>query len=202
MRLFGWLLLTSAALGASLFAGTPPGGTADAAANRCHAGTTLRANGVARVFYVRETLESERELFLCEYRTGRPRFMGFYEKGRTESVELAGRFAAALKVDPSCASGTCRPDRIFVFDGRSRFAATSNGRYYDLRSDGVAAIGEVARSFYPEVPASIKLLGPHGRARVVASGDVDPSSVALGRRSVYWTMTSGVPMSAPAPAAR
>jgi hypothetical protein len=203
------LAIATAGLTAAL-ALTGPVGTRSAAAAtpRCpdHPRHLLAASYRTKAYYVGSA--SEHTVYAC-LDGGRPRELGITStpRERVEDVRLAGRYAAVVNGAFGPGYGFDRVSLVNLRTGRSGtltdrptggytedLALTANGTIVVL--EVILASPELAPT--PRDPRQIRVRTRLGAETVLATGPMDPGSLALTQdeRRVYWTAAGAPAISA------
>lgn len=176
-------------------AGAP--GAADASvASRCRSeGATVVADSAVRVY-----AHGSRglDLWACAYRSRRWSPISLGQRGSIKQqrgivdVSVAGSYVGLRALDPGCSRGDCVGPIVQIYDPfRRRQSRDVKGDSYVLRSDGAFAV------VTPKDATGSATVETHGArgVTVVATGIIDPGSLALAGRNVYW-LQDGRPQSA------
>jgi hypothetical protein len=176
-------------------AGVPEAASASVA-SRCRSeGATVAANGSVRVY---AHGSHGLELWTCAYRSRRWSPISLGERGSVKErrgvvdVTVAGGYVGLRVLNTGCSRGECVGPIVQVFDPlRRRQSPDVKGDSYVLRADGTFA---VVTPPDPAGNATVELHDARGTT-VVATGAIDPGTLALAGRNVYW-MQDGLPQTA------
>ena len=153
-------------------------------------GVTVAASSVARVFETDR--DGDRALFACLRGTGRLQRLATWfscdcsvgDDPAPSARLFAGRFVA-LEIPPSCGPLPCLGDvTVRLRDLRTRVEVRPTGPVTEVvRGRGFFVFGD-----------GRVVIVRGGRERIVDEGPVEPRSIAVAGRRVYWTR-DGVPRS-------
>lgn len=159
--------------------------------SRCRTeGGTVAANAYVRVY---AHGSHGLDLWTCAYasRTWRP--IGLGQRGSVKSrrgivdVKVAGRFVGLRVLDSGCSRGECAGPLVEVYDPlNKRQSPDVPGDSYVLRSDG---------AFAAATATGVVFRDRRGTTAAATGPGIDPGTLALGGRDVYW-MQDGAPRTA------
>jgi hypothetical protein len=187
-----------------------PGGHAAGKAPSCSpkGSRIIAATAKARVFEKRVMRDTHvRATYGCLLSRRRPvRFLVPDFPTGYDPIRLAGHFVAYGSYS-DCAADYCDPNNVMVEDlsnGKRTFADGSDLEVANVTSLVLRANGSVAwiQTSFSKIGESLEgftvAKAEHGKPAVVlATGeDVDPGSLALAGKTLYWTQ-AGMPASAP-----
>jgi hypothetical protein len=188
--------LPTALLVASAVAAGVPEAASASVASRCRSeGATVAANGFVRVY---AHGSHGLELWTCAYRGRRWSPISLGQRGSVKQrrgvvdVTVAGGYVGLRVLDMGCSRGECAGPIVQVYDPlRRRQSPDVKGDSYLLRSDGTFAV------VTPPDPAGNAMVELHDArgTTVAATGAIDPATLALAGRDVYW-MQDGLPQTA------